>query len=38
MALIPLLTGLSSALIAYGRWRMLPHRASSLPASIPTQR
>jgi hypothetical protein len=29
LALIPLGVGLLSALIAYGRWRLVPHRGSS---------
>jgi hypothetical protein len=28
-ALIPLVVGLLSAFVAYGRWRLAPHRASS---------
>jgi hypothetical protein len=29
MALIPLVVGLLSAFVAYGRWRLAPHRGSS---------
>jgi hypothetical protein len=29
LALIPLVTGLLSAFVAYGRWRLAPHRESS---------
>ena len=29
LALIPLLVGLLSAFVAYGRWRLAPHRGSS---------
>ena len=28
-ALLPLVTGLLAAFVAYGRWRLAPHRASS---------
>ena len=31
MALIPLVVGLLAAFVAYGRWRLAPHRGSSLP-------
>jgi len=31
MALIPLLVGLLAAFVAYGRWRLAPHRRSSHP-------
>jgi DoxX-like family len=31
MALIPLMVGLLSAFVAYGRWRLAPHRGSSHP-------
>jgi hypothetical protein len=31
MALIPLVVGLLSAFVAYGRWRLAPHRGSSHP-------
>jgi hypothetical protein len=30
-ALIPLVVGLFAAFVAYGRWRLAPHRGSSLP-------
>jgi hypothetical protein len=30
-ALIPLVLGLLSAFVAYGRWRLAPHRGSSFP-------
>jgi DoxX-like family len=29
LALIPLVTGLFAAFVAYGRWRLAPHRGSS---------
>jgi uncharacterized membrane protein YphA (DoxX/SURF4 family) len=29
MALIPLVVGLLAAFVAYGRWRLVPHRGSS---------
>jgi uncharacterized membrane protein YphA (DoxX/SURF4 family) len=32
MALIPLVVGLLSAFVAYGRWRLAPHRGSSHPS------
>ena len=32
LALIPLVVGLFSAFVAYGRWRLAPHRASSQPS------
>jgi uncharacterized membrane protein YphA (DoxX/SURF4 family) len=31
-ALIPLVVGLLSAFVAYGRWRLAPHRGSSHPS------
>ena len=31
-ALIPLVVGLLSAFVAYGRWRLAPHRRSSEPS------
>ncbi len=31
-ALIPLMVGLLSALVAYGRWRLAPYRGSSHPS------
>ena len=31
LALIPLVVGLLSAFVAYGRWRLAPHRGSSHP-------
>ncbi len=33
-ALIPLLVGLLSALVAYGRWRLAPHRGSPHPSGL----
>jgi hypothetical protein len=33
-ALIPLVVGLLSAFVAYGRWRLAPHRASSQPSAL----
>ncbi len=33
-ALIPLVVGLLSAFVAYGRWRLEPHRGSSRPAVL----
>ena len=32
MALVPLMVGLLSAFVAYGRWRLAPHRGSSHPS------
>jgi hypothetical protein len=32
MALVPLVVGLLSAFVAYGRWRLAPHRGSSHPS------
>src|SRR3989337_2387699 len=32
LALIPLVVGLLSAFVAYGRWRLTPHRGSSHPS------
>ncbi len=34
MALIPLGVGLLSAFVAYGRWRLAPHRGSSQPSVL----
>jgi DoxX-like protein len=34
VALIPLVVGLLSAFIAYGRWRLAPHRGSSHPSRL----
>ena len=34
MALIPLVVGLLSAFVAYGRWRLAPHRGSSRPSVL----
>jgi len=34
MALLPLVTGLLAAFVAYGRWRLAPFRDSS-PSSVP---
>jgi hypothetical protein len=33
-ALIPLLVGLLSAFVAYGRWRLTPHHGSSHPSVL----
>jgi hypothetical protein len=33
-ALIPLVVGLLSAFVAYGRWRLAPHRGSSRPSGL----
>ena len=33
-ALIPLVVGLFSAFVAYGRWRLAPHRGSSHPSGL----
>jgi uncharacterized membrane protein YphA (DoxX/SURF4 family) len=33
-ALIPLVVGLLSAFVAYGRWRLAPHRGSSQPSVL----
>jgi hypothetical protein len=34
LALIPLVVGLLSAFVAYGRWRLAPQRASSHPSAL----
>ncbi|MGH7275437.1 MAG: DoxX family protein [Candidatus Rokuibacteriota bacterium] len=34
LALIPLVVGLLSAFVAYGRWRLAPHRGSSRPSVL----
>jgi hypothetical protein len=34
LALIPLVVGLFSAFVAYGRWRLAPHRGSSHPSVL----
>ena len=34
MALIPLVVGLLAAFVAYGRWRLVPHRGSSHPSEL----
>ena len=34
MALFPLVTGLLTAFVAYGRWRLAPIRQSSRPAAL----
>ena len=34
LALIPLVVGLLSAFVAYGRWRLAPHRGSSHPSVL----
>ena len=33
-ALIPLVVGLLAAFVAYGRWRLAPHRGSSQPSML----
>ena len=33
LALIPLVVGLLSAFVAYGRWRLAPHRGPSSPSA-----
>ena len=33
--LMPLAAGLLAAFVAYGRWRLAPHRAASSPAPFP---
>ena len=35
LALIPLVVGLLSAFVAYGRWRLAPYRGSSHPLESP---
>jgi len=37
-ALIPLVVGLLSAFVAYGRWRLVPHLGSSPPAVLQPER
>ncbi|MBI2219204.1 MAG: DoxX family protein [Candidatus Rokubacteria bacterium] len=34
MAVIPLVVGLLAAFVAYGRWRLAPHRESSRPSAL----
>jgi hypothetical protein len=34
LALIPLVVGLLSAFVAYGRWQLAPHRGSSPPSML----
>jgi hypothetical protein len=34
MALIPLVVGLLAAFVAYGRWRLAPHRGRSQPSAL----
>ena len=34
MALMPLVVGLLAAFVAYGRWRLAPHRGASRPSPI----
>ena len=34
MALIPLVVGLLAAFVAYGRWRIAPHRGPSRPSAL----
>jgi hypothetical protein len=36
MALIPLVVGVLSVFVAYGRWRLAPHRGSSQPSALQT--
>ena len=38
MALIPLVIGLLAAFVAYGRWRLAPHRGSSHPTALQSAR
>jgi len=38
MTLIPLVVGLLSAFVAYGRWRLAPHPGSSHPSVIESAR
>jgi len=38
MALMPLVVGLAAAFVAYGRWRLVPHRGSSRRSAIETTR
>lgn len=33
-ALFPLVVGLLAAFVAYGRWRLVPHRGSTRPAAL----
>ena len=37
-ALIPLVVGLLCAFVAYGRWRLAPHRGASHPSGLQTAR
>jgi DoxX-like protein len=37
-ALIPLVVGLLSAFVAYGRWRLVPHRGPSRPSALQATR
>jgi uncharacterized membrane protein YfcA len=34
MALVPLVVALLAAFVAYGRWRLAPHRASSRSSAL----
>ncbi len=34
LALIPLMVGLLAAFVAYGRWRLAPHRSRSHPSLL----
>jgi hypothetical protein len=38
LALIPLMVGLLLAFVAYGRWRLVPHRGSSHPPELRSAR
>jgi hypothetical protein len=37
-ALIPLVVGLLAAFVAYGRWRLAPHRGASRPSTLQATR
>jgi hypothetical protein len=34
LALVPLVVGLLAAFVAYGRWRLAPHRGPSHPSAL----
>jgi hypothetical protein len=38
MALMPLVLGILAAFVAYGRWRLVPHRGSPGPSGLQTAR
>jgi hypothetical protein len=38
MGAVPLVTGLLAAFVAYGRWRLAPHRRSSRSAAVQSTR